>query len=109
MSECNSIETTNIYSNLSDQTNIRLNKIHKIKDYFNSEIEERKIMSNKLCKYIAAFDYIDKTLIALSARSGVMSIIFLLLLFVYNFFFTGPPVGVASASFSLVYSLNQES
>ena len=32
-------------------------------------------MSNKLGKYIAAFDYIDKTLIALSAASGGVSII----------------------------------
>ena len=31
MNECNSIETTNIYSNLSDQTEIRLNEINKIK------------------------------------------------------------------------------
>ena len=53
MSECNSIETANIYSNLSHQTKIRLNEINKIKDYFNSEIQERKIMSKKLSKYIA--------------------------------------------------------
>ena len=47
MSECKSIETTNIYSNLSDQTKIRSNEINKIKDYFNSEIQERKIVSKK--------------------------------------------------------------
>ena len=34
--------------NLSDQTKLRLNEINKIKDYFNSEIQERKIMSKKL-------------------------------------------------------------
>ena len=34
-------------------------------------------MSKKHCKYIAAFDYIDKTLIVLSAISGV-KILFLL-------------------------------
>ena len=39
-------------SNLSDQTKFRLNKIIKSEDYFNSEIQERKIMSKK---YIAAF------------------------------------------------------
>ena len=32
-------------------------------------------MSKKLGKYIAAFDYINKTLIALSATSGEVSII----------------------------------
>ena len=61
MSECNSIETTNTYSNLCDQTKIGLNKISKVKDYFNSEIQERKILSKKLVKYIASFYYFDKT------------------------------------------------
>ena len=45
MSECNSTEATKTYSNLSDQTKFRLNKTNKIKDYFNSQIQERKIMS----------------------------------------------------------------
>ena len=55
---------------LSDQTKSRLKEINKIKDYFNLEIQERKIMSKKLSKYIDAFDYFDKTLIVLSATSG---------------------------------------
>ena len=38
MSECSSFEVTNSCPNLSDQTKFRLNKISKIKDYFNSEI-----------------------------------------------------------------------
>ena len=59
-------EATNIYSNLSDQAKFRLSEINKIKNYFNEESEERKIMSKRLSKYIAAFDYFDKTLIALS-------------------------------------------
>ena len=42
MNECNSIETLNNYLNLSDQVKFRLNKINKIKDYFNSESQERK-------------------------------------------------------------------
>ena len=54
MSEFNSIETTNIYSSLNDQTKTRLNEINKIKDFFNSEIQKRKIISKKLSKYIAA-------------------------------------------------------
>ena len=68
--ECNSIEVTNRYLNLSDQTKCRLNEINKIKDYFNSEIHERKIMNKKLSKYIAVFDYFDRALIFLSATSG---------------------------------------
>ena len=46
-------ETTNIYSNLSDQMKFRLKEINKIEDYFNTEIQERKSMSKKL---IAPFD-----------------------------------------------------
>ena len=51
---------------LNDQTKFRLNEINKIKDYFNSEIQERKTMNKKLSKYTDAFDYIDKILIVLS-------------------------------------------
>ena len=56
--------------NLSDHPKFRLKEINKIKDYFSSEIQERKTTSKKLSKYIAAFDYIDKTLIVLSSTSG---------------------------------------
>ena len=57
MNEPNSAEIS-----LNDQTKFSLNEINK-KDYFYSEIQERKTMSEKLSKYIAAFEYIDKTLI----------------------------------------------
>ena len=83
---------------VSDQTKFRLNKINKIKDYFSSEIQERKTMSKKLSKYIAAFDYTEKTLIVLSATSGGISII-------YFTSVIGVPAGLASASFTLVFSL----
>ena len=65
MSKLNSAEIP-----LNDQTKFSLNEINKIKEYFNSEIQERKTMSKKLSKYIAAFDCIEKTLIVLSATSG---------------------------------------
>ena len=55
-------------------------------------------MSNKLSKYIAAFGYIDKTLIVLSATSGGISIISFTSVI-------GVPPGLASASFTLVFSL----
>ena len=51
-----------------------------------------------MSKYVTAFDYIDKILIVLSATTGGVSI----------FSFTsviGAPVGIASASFTLVFSL----
>ena len=43
MNELNSIETqSNLDAiSLSGQTKFRLNEINKIKDYFNSEIQER--------------------------------------------------------------------
>ena len=81
--------------NLSDQTKFRLNEINEIKDYFNSEIQERKIISKQLNKYIAAFDYIDK--IVLSETSGGVSIISFASV-------TGAPAGIASAIFTLVFS-----
>ena len=69
MSECNSIETSNL-----DNQPFRLNKINEIKDNFIVEIKERELMSKRLSKYIASFDYFDKSLIVLSATSGSISI-----------------------------------
>ena len=45
---------------LSDQTKFRLYEIIKIENYFNLEINQRKLCSKKLRKYVSAFDYIDK-------------------------------------------------
>ena len=75
MNKVNFIETLNKYLDLSGQTKFRLNEINGIKDYFNSEIRERKTMSQKLSKYIGAFDYIYMTLIVLLAANGGVSII----------------------------------
>ena len=64
MVECNS---HNMYSNLSttpsNEQEFRLNKINEIKDCFITEIKERGLMSKRLSKYIASFDYFDKSLI----------------------------------------------
>ena len=40
-------ETHNIYPNLHDQQQFRLNKINEIKDYFVAELKERELMSKK--------------------------------------------------------------
>ena len=47
MNKLNSIETQSNLDAvpLSDLTKFRLNEINKIKDHFNSEIQERKTMS----------------------------------------------------------------
>ena len=85
-------------TNLTDQTKFRLNEISKIENYFNSEISQRKLCRKKLSKYATAFDYIDKVLIVLSAtRGGVCTILFASV--------AGAPVGIAGASFILIFSL----
>ena len=55
-------------------------------------------MIKTLSKYIAVFDYIDKTLIVVSATNGGISIISFTC-------FIGIPAGMTSASFTLIFSL----
>ena len=50
----------------SDQQQFRLNKVNEIKDDFVAEIKEIELMSERLGKYIASFDYFVKSLIVLS-------------------------------------------
>ena len=97
MVECNSHETPNIYPNLNEQQ-FRLNKINEIKDYFVAEIKKRELMSKRLGKYIASFDYFDKSLIVLSVTTGSISIASFATVI-------GAPVGMMSASFSLAFSI----
>ena len=63
-----------VYPDLSDQTGFRLNTINKIKDYFIVEIRKKEAISKRLSKYIAAFDYFDKSVIVLSTTSTGVSI-----------------------------------
>ena len=73
MNESNSIKAIN-RTNLTEQTKFRLDELSKIGNYFHEEINQRKSCSKKLSKYVAAFDYIDKILIVLSATTGRVSI-----------------------------------
>ena len=61
--------TRNMYPSLSasvsNDQQFRLNKINGIKDYFIAEIRERELMSKNLSKYIASFEYLDKSLFSL--------------------------------------------
>ena len=84
--------------NLSEQTKFRLSEIIGIENYFHQEINQRKSCSKKLNKYVTTFDYIDKILIVLSATSSGVSIISFTSI-------VGSPVGIASASFTLIFSL----
>ena len=97
MNECNSIETTD-ETNLTNETKFRLDEISKIENYFIEEINQRKPCSKKLSKYVAVFDYIDQALIVLSATSSGVSIISFTSII-------GAPVGIASASLTLFFSL----
>ena len=56
-------------------------------------------MSKRLNKYIACFDYFDKSLIVSSATNDSISITSFATV-------TGTPVGIASASLSLAFSLS---
>ena len=47
-------------TNLSEQTKFCLSEIIGIENYFYREINQRKSYSNKLNKYITAFDYMTK-------------------------------------------------
>ena len=87
MNGSNSVETID-RTNLTEQTKIRLDKITKIENYFYQEINQRKSCSKKLSKYVAVFDYINQALINY---------------FVYNI--VGAPVGIASTSLTLFFSL----
>ena len=47
--------------------------MNEIKDYFIAETSERELMTKGLSKYIASFDYFDKSLIVLSGTSRSIS------------------------------------
>ena len=99
MDECNSHNMySNLRANLSNDQQFRLNKINEIKDYFITEIKERELMSKRLSKYIASFDYFDKSLIVLSVTTGSISIASFATVI-------GAPVGMMSASCSLAFSI----
>ena len=90
--EHNSINTLNL-----NKQQFRLNKINETENYFIAEIKERELISKRLSKYIAS--YFDKSLIVLSATSGSISIVSFATVI-------GTPIGIASASLSLSFSLS---
>ena len=74
--------------NLSEQTKFRLNQIRKIKNCFHQEINQIKLFGKRLSKYV---------LIVLSVTTGGLTIISFTSV-------AGAPVGIASASFTLIFS-----
>ena len=107
MAECNSIEhnfheTPSIYADLSANTSnnqqFRLNEVNEIKDYFIADIRERELMSKNLSKYIASFEYLDKSLIVLSVATGSISIASFATVI-------GAPAGIIGASCGFTFSI----
>ena len=72
---------------LTDQTKFRLFEIKNIENDFINEINQQKWYSKKLNEYVTIFDYIDK----ISIISFTTTI--------------GAPVGIASESFALIFSI----
>ena len=111
MTECHSIECNSVKRNSVKASNFsttplssiklnnqqfRLNNVNEIKKYFIANITERELMSKRLSKYIASFDYFDKSLIVSSANSSISIASFATVI--------GTPVGIASPSLSLTFS-----
>ena len=100
MAERDSYETNKIHPNftstLSDDQQFRLKKISEIRDYFVAEIKERELMSKRLSKYVASFDYFDKSLIFLSVTNDSISTASFATVI-------GAPVGNISANFSVAF------
>ena len=88
----------NEISELKDLTKYRLDEINKTKDYFDTEIKERKYIVKKSSKCIVAFDYADKHFITLSASIGTLSIASYATII-------GIPVGIAGASLTLIFTV----
>ena len=80
-------------------TKYRLDEINNIKEYFNSEIKERKDIFKKISKYIVAFDYADKVFITLSASFSTLSIASYATV-------VGIPAGITGASLTLIFTLS---
>ena len=99
MNQSNSVEAID-RTNLTEQTKFWLDETSKIENYFYQEINQRKSCIKKLSEYIAAFDYLDKILIVLSATSGGVCISFVSVV--------GTPFGITGAGFTLIFSLITE-
>ena len=78
-----------------NKQNFKLSEIIGIENYFHQEINQRKLCSKKINKYVTAFNYIEKILSATS--SGVSIISFTII--------AGAPVGIASASLTTIFAL----
>ena len=88
------IETMNI----EDQSNYKLCEISHIKNYFSEEIQYQQSLTNKLSKYLTAFDYSNKILaVVLTVSSGTN---------IFNNVNNKQLLGLITSVFSLSFSLS---
>ena len=87
-----------LHLELTDVNKYRIDKINKIKEYFDNEIKERKDIIKKLNKYLVSFDYLDKIFITLSASFGTLTIASYAAV-------VGIPVGIAGSSLTLIFTV----
>ena len=83
---------------LTDVNNYKLNKIDKINDYFNNEINEKKDIIKKLNKCLVSFDYLHKLFITLSGSFSTLSIASYASVL-------GLPVGIPGSSLTLIFTI----
>ena len=93
-----SLERSTVNLELADVNKCRLDKINKIKEYFDNEIKERKDIIKKLNKYLVSFDYLDKIFITLSASFSTLSIASYATVL-------GLPVGIVGSSLTLIFAI----
>ena len=83
---------------LWDQTKFRLDEIKKIETYFHEEINQRKLSSKEVNKFVTTFNYTDKILVVLKATTGGVCII-------SHASFIGAPIEIANTGFTILISL----
>ena len=96
------LRMNNLYvTELTNANKYRLDKINKIREYFDNEIKERKDIIKKLNKYLVSFDYLDKIFITLSAPFGTLSIASYPAV-------VGIPVGIAGSCLTLIFTIGTD-
>ena len=88
----------NLSADISNEQRLGLNKINEVKNYFIIEIRERKLMIKNLSKYIASFEYFNKSLIFLFVLASSISIAPFVSVI-------GASVGIVGASCGLTFSI----
>ena len=94
----NELKDLTAESSAKHVTKYRLDEINNIKEYFNTEIKERKDIIKKISKCIVAFDYADKVFITLSASFGTLRIASYATV-------VGIPAGITGASLTLIFTI----